>query len=90
MTKITEELLNEIHNLQPENHIVIGTILRKYPKLKLNENNHGIMINVTTIPDEAVEEIIKYLEYLKEQQEVLDVFESEADKCKQLISIEQN
>ena len=88
MTKITEELLNEIHNLQPENHIVIGTILRKYPKLKLNENNHGIMINVTTIPDEAVEEIIKYLEYLKEQQEVLDVFESEADKCKQLIYIE--
>ena len=35
---LTQEILEEIHHLDSSNHIVIGTILRKYPKVKLNES----------------------------------------------------
>jgi hypothetical protein len=85
---ITEDLLNEIHQLNATEHVVIGTILRKYPNIKLNENNQGIMINVTTISDEAVQEILQYIKYVKEQQEVVNLFEDEVKKYKEII--EQN
>ena len=85
---ITEDLLSEIHQLNATEHVVIGTILRKYPNIKLNENNQGIMINVSTIPDEAVQEILQYIKYVKEQQEVVNQFEDEVRKYKEII--EQN
>jgi hypothetical protein len=71
-----------------ENHIVIGSILRKYNKIKLNENKNGIMINVSTIPDEAIEELTKYLDYIDTQQIFLQKVEKEKDDCKQFLHLE--
>ena len=85
----TQELLEEIHRLDSSNHIVIGTILRKHPKVKLNENKNGIMVNISTLPEEALEEILQYMKYLKEQQSVLNEREIEPNECKRLI-IEQD
>jgi hypothetical protein len=62
---------------------VIGTILRKYPLVKLNENKGGIMINISTLPDEAIEEVQKYMEYFKTQQTILNKIENETNEYKQ-------
>jgi hypothetical protein len=76
-------LLQKIHSLEPKEHIVIGTILRKYPSVKLNENKGGIMINISTLPEEAIEEVQKYIEYLNTQQTILNKIENETNEYKQ-------
>jgi hypothetical protein len=87
-SQISSQFLNKISSMDKENHIVIGSILRKYNKIKLNENKNGIMINVSTIPDEAIEELTKYLEYIDTQQIFLQKVEKEKDDCKQFLNIE--
>jgi len=76
-------LLQSIHSLEPKEHITIGTILRKYQQVKLNENKGGIVINMATIPDEALEEIQKFVEYIRDQQKVLAKIENETNTYKQ-------
>jgi hypothetical protein len=85
---ISSQFLNKISSMDKENHIVIGSILRKYNKIKLNENKNGIMINVSTIPDEAIEELTKYLDYIDTQHIFLQQVEKEKDDCKQFLNIE--
>ena len=53
-------MIQKISALDAKEHIIIGTILRKYPSVKLNENKGGVMVNVSTLPDEAIQEIEKY------------------------------
>ena len=74
--------LEKIHTMDKDKHIVIGSILRKYNAVKLNENKNGIMINTSTIPKDAHEEIQQYLDYLDQQQIYLQKLEKEKDDCK--------
>jgi len=85
---LSSQILNKISAMDKENHIVIGSILRKYNKIKLNENKNGIMINVSTIPVEAIEELTKYLEYIDTQHTFLQKVEQEKDDCKQYLNLE--
>jgi len=72
--------------MDKENHIVIGSILRKFNSIKLNENKNGIMINVSTIPVDAIEELTKYLDYIDTQQLFFQKVEQQKDDCKQYIN----
>lgn len=83
---LDESIVNEIHNMSADKHIVIGTILRKFPKVKLNENKNGIMINASTLEQDAVDEIKQYLDYLKKQENILNKIEEETDVAKQYIT----
>ena len=76
-------MIQKISTLEPKDHIVIGTILRKYPSVKLNENKGGVMVNIATVPDEAIQEIEKYLSYVNAQQTVLNKIESQTNEYKQ-------
>ena len=76
-------MIQKISSLEPKEHIVIGTILRKYPSVKLNENKGGVMVNIATVPDEAIQEIEKYLSYINTQQTVLNKIESQTNEYKQ-------
>ena len=83
---ISSQILNKISAMDKENHIVIGSILRKFNSIKLNENKNGIMINVSTIPVDAIEELTKYLDYIETQQLFLEQVEQQKDDCKQYIN----
>lgn len=85
---LSSSIVNQIHQMEPENHIVIGTILRKFPHVKLNENKNGIMVNVSTLPEDACTEILQYLDYLQKQQSILNKIEKETHDCKQYVSNE--
>jgi hypothetical protein len=76
-------MIQKISTLEPKEHIVIGTILRKYPSVKLNENKGGVMVNIATVPEEAIQEIEKYLSYINTQQTVLNKIESQTNEYKQ-------
>jgi hypothetical protein len=76
-------MIQKISALDAKEHINIGTILRKYPSVKLNENKGGVMVNVSTLPEDAIREIEKYLNYLETQQSVLNKIESQTNEYKQ-------
>ena len=76
-------LSQKITTLEHKENIIIGTILRKYPTIKLNENKGGIMVNLATIPREAINDIQKYIDYLNTQKNVLHKIESETNEYKQ-------
>ena len=49
---------------------------------KLNENKSGVYVNLTYINDDVIEELQKYIEYTKEQEETLITTEYQKEEFK--------
>jgi len=71
-----------INGMDLHHHIMIGAILRKYPGVKLNENACGVMVNVSTVSDEVLNEVSQYLNYVVEQENMLQNNENEKEQYK--------
>ena len=56
-----DQLKTKIETMDEKHHIHIGSILRKNVQIKLNSNKTGILVNLSTIPEETIAEIFKYL-----------------------------
>jgi hypothetical protein len=81
--KQQSELLNRIQQMDSSHHVVIGAILKSSNIVKLNENQSGIMVNFSTIPDSALKEITNYLNYVSAQEQMLSRIETETEEYKQ-------
>jgi len=77
------ELLDRIQRMDSSHHVVIGAILKSSNVVKLNENQSGIMVNFSTIPDATLKEITHYLDYVSAQEQMLDRLETETENYKQ-------
>ena len=55
-------------------HIEILQILKEN-NVKINENKSGIYINLSFLRTDVVEKIQKYLKYVEEQEETLNIIE---------------
>jgi hypothetical protein len=71
-----EGLKNDIEKMDKMHHIEILKIIVKNPASKINENKSGVYINLSFLLDETLEEIIKYVNYVKYQEELLNPIES--------------
>ena len=78
-----EELKSKIEKLEYTNQLHVGSILRKHPEIKLNSNKSGILINISTIPENILEEIEKYVDYVIEQEKTLIQVENKTEDLKQ-------
>jgi len=67
------ECLDKFHQVE------ILRILNKDNSCILNENNNGIFINLTNINEKVIEEIEKYLDYVKKQETQLTEIELQKD-----------
>jgi len=56
------EKLNKFHQIE------ILKILQADDKCTINENNNGIFINLTSLPNKVIFELEKYLEYAEQQE----------------------
>jgi hypothetical protein len=70
------KLKKNIDNLDKQQHIEIGKILKKN-NIKLNENNNGIFINLNIISKEVYNEIIEYINFIKSQDLYVNIVEKE-------------
>ena len=84
--QLLESMKNNIEKMGKNHHIEILNILKKYPAVKLNENRNGVYINVSYLPDEVIEELQKFLEYLQEQESNLELIESQKEEYKTTIN----
>ena len=76
---------NRIEKMGKPQHIEILNILKKNPTVKLNENRNGVYINLSYLPDDVVDEIQKYLDYLKDQESNLEQMEIQKEEFKTTI-----
>jgi MoaA/NifB/PqqE/SkfB family radical SAM enzyme len=81
-----DQIKVKIESLEEKHHLHIGSILRKNQQIKLNANKTGILVNLSTVPQETIDEVVKYLDYVSDQEYVISQMESTAEGLKQFIT----
>ena len=66
---------NDIQELSKEHHIEIATILNDN-SVYLNENNNGIFVNLSIIPDYMIIKLKNYIEFVKNQAKMINIQEN--------------
>ena len=78
-----EDLKTKIEKMEDIHQLHIGSILKRYPEIKLNSNKSGVLINIATIPEQVLEEIQQYVEYVMDQEKTLSIVETTTEDLKQ-------
>ena len=69
--------------MEKYHQIEILRILNKFPEVKTNENNNGTFVNLTELSGEIITELVKYTDYVDEQQKLLKKVETEKEQLEQ-------
>lgn len=77
-----ENLKNTIEMMSKIHHIEILKIMKKYPSIKINENKNGVYINLSFLPDETINEINEYVNYINDQESSLKTMENQKNDFK--------
>ncbi|MAP67229.1 MAG: hypothetical protein CMF80_05980 [Candidatus Marinimicrobia bacterium] len=75
------DIKTRIESQDKSHQIEILRILLKN-KVQINENNNGIFVNLTKLDSSIIEELIKYLNYINEQNTTLDDIEQKKENYK--------
>jgi serine/threonine protein phosphatase PrpC len=81
-----ETIKQKIDSMNEKHHLHIGSILRKNPQIKLNSNKMGTLVNLSIIPSETIADILKYMNYVSDQEYSISQIESTAEELKQFIT----
>ena len=85
MSITTEDLISvkdKIEKMTKTQQLDILRILKKNPAIKLNENKSGIFVNISFLPNDAIEEIDKYVKYVCDQESELNLLENQKQEFK--------
>jgi hypothetical protein len=77
-------LKKEIEKMDKKHHIEILKIITKNPVSKVNENKSGVYINLSFLLDDTIQEIQKYAEHVKCQEELLIPAEYQKNSLKNI------
>jgi len=75
-----ETLKNTIESFTKYHQIGVLSILKKCDNVAINENNNGTFINLTELNQEAINILEKYITYVLEQKNHLEVVEKEKER----------
>jgi hypothetical protein len=81
-TNHLENIKNKIESMSKTNQIEILKILKRNSSIKLNENKNGVYINLTFLPNDTLEEIDYYLNYILEQETSIEKIEKQKNDFK--------
>ena len=99
MENIQEEVMNEINIVELNiikdaidkmvkiNQVEILRILKKNPKINLNENNYGVHVNLSDLPPSTIQEIKNYINYVNTQEKNLNNIELQKNNMKTLFNV---
>jgi hypothetical protein len=73
---------DKIEKMTKTQQLDILRILKKNPAIKLNENKSGIFVNISFLPNDAIEEIEKYVKYVCDQESELNLLENQKQEFK--------
>jgi hypothetical protein len=77
-----EILKNKIEKMNKNHHIEILKILKNTAMSKLNENKSGVFVNLSFLPPDSLEGVIKYVNYIQDQENTLTTLETQKEDFK--------
>lgn len=67
----------KVESMNKSNQMEILKLLQKSSNVKLNENKSGTFVNLSYLPDDVLEDIQKFIEYINEQEKNLQTTENQ-------------
>jgi|TARA_B110000114_G_scaffold35751_1_gene37171 hypothetical protein len=77
-------MVETIENMNKFNQLKILKILMKDNTTVVNENQNGIHVNMSDLKDHVIKELNEFVNYVKTQEKVLDVFEQEKESLQNI------
>lgn len=77
-----DHIKNTIEKMNKTQHIEILRIFKQNPNIKLNENRNGIYINLSYLPQESIDKLTQYIDYVNEQEQNLEKMETQKEEFK--------
>ena len=79
MTSIVT-LKDKIESMNRGQQIEVLRILNTNPQIYINENSNGTFVNLTSLPETLIYSLRKYVTYVEEQQNHLEIAEKEMSR----------
>ena len=77
-----ENIKTKIEKMEKHQHIEILKFLKQNPDVVLNENKSGVYVNLSFLPENTVDELTKYVDYIETQENALGFLESQKTNYK--------
>lgn len=77
------DMKTNIEQLDKVQHLEILKLLKKNPKIKLNENKSGVYVNLSFLSKESINDIEQYLKYIDDQKDSIMQAECQKEEFKQ-------
>lgn len=85
MSQVTNDFLTQlkdnIEKMQKVNQVEVLRILKKQ-NAKLNENKSGILVNLTFLQKDTLNELCNYVKYVQEQEKMISMDEAQKNEFK--------
>ena len=75
-------LKDKIEKMTKTQQLDVLQILKKTNTIKLNENKSGIFVNISFLPKDSITEIEKYVKYVYDQENELNLMENQKQEFK--------
>jgi hypothetical protein len=85
-----EEIKETIERFPKKHQIEVLKIIKQHSNITINENKSGIYINLTFLSEDAIQMLRKYIDYVKDQENILTPFESQKQTFKNTFFMENN
>jgi len=77
-----QKMVDKIGTLDTCHHIAIASILKEEGNVKINENQSGLMVNMSLVSAEVVLKIQRFLDFITKQESQLKDLEDMKEECK--------
>lgn len=72
-----EAIRQKVESLGKNHQLEVLRILKNSPGIKINENKSGVFVNLSFLPEETIGNIRQYMQYIQEQENTLQMIESQ-------------
>jgi len=86
--KQAEFIKHQIETFSKENQIEVLKLIRTHSSVRINENKSGVYINLTYLEPHTIEVLLKYIDYVKQQESILTPLEYQKEDFKNHFFIE--
>jgi hypothetical protein len=86
----TNGIRESIENMSKFNQIEILRILTRHKEVIINENKYGIHINLSDLPNDILDELLVYVNYVNTQEIELNNIEKQKESYKNTYFLKDN
>ena len=72
-----EAIRQKVESLGKNHQLEVLRILKNSPGIKITENKSGVFVNLSFLPEETIGNIRQYMQYIQEQENTLQMIESQ-------------